>query len=157
MTWDFRTLKGPDRVARFIESSKGSGIIDVSLNKSVPHKVPKSAHFGIIDVVQAFLKVETSNGWGGGFVRLASDIDDGGIWKALTLFTTLKELKKHVEKVCTRRPTGIDRNLDIEGRNWKDRLMSIAHYLSLFPLAIVPVLQQLDGRPAKPSLRMPQI
>ena len=124
MTWDFRTLQGPDQIARFIECSKGGVITGVSLEESVPHKVPQSAHFGDIEVVQAFLKIETSNGRGEGFVRLASDVDDGGIWKAFTLFTTLKELKGYEERVYTRRPTGLDRNLENEGHNWKDRLIA---------------------------------
>ena len=86
--------------------------------------MPQIAHFGDSDVVQVFLKIETSNGRGEGLVRLASVVDDGGIWKAFTLFTTLKELKGYEEKICTRRPTGIDRDLENEGRNWKDRLMA---------------------------------
>lgn len=124
MTWDFRTLQGPDQIARFIESSKGGGITGVSLNESVPQKVPQIARFGDLDVVQAFLKIETSNGSGEGLVRIASDVDDDGIWKAFTLFTTLKELKGCEEKVCARRPTGLDRNLENEGHNWKDRLVA---------------------------------
>ena len=124
MTWDFHTLRGPDQIARFVESSKGGGIIDVLLDESVPHKVPQIAHFGDLNVVQAFLRIETSNGRGEGLVRLVSDADDGGIWKAFTLFTTLRELKGCEERICTRRPTGLNRNLENEGRNWKDRLIA---------------------------------
>ena len=122
MSWDFRTLQGPDQIAGFIEGSKGGGIIDVLLDESVPHKVPQIAHLGDIKVVQAFLKIETSSGRGEGLVRLVSDVNDGGIWKAFTLFTSLRELKGYEERICTRRPTGLDRNLENEGRNWKDRL-----------------------------------
>ena len=50
--------------------------------------------------------------------------DDGGIWKAFTLCKTLKELKGCEEKFCARRPTGLDRNRENEGRNWKDRLIA---------------------------------
>ena len=124
MTWDFHTVQGPDQIDRFIECSTGGGITGVSLDESVPHKVPQRARLGDIDVVQAFLKIETSNGRGEGFVRLASDVDDGGIWKAFTLFTTLKELKGYEERICTRRPTGLDRNLENDGHNWKDRLIA---------------------------------
>lgn len=124
MTWDFRTLQGPDQIAKFIESSKRGGIIDVLLDESVPHKEPQIAQFGDLNVVQAFLKIETSIGRGEGLVRLVSDVDDGGTWKAFTLFTTLRELKGCEEKICTRRPTGLDRNLENEGRNWKDRLIA---------------------------------
>ena len=124
MTWDFRTLQGTDQIAKFIESSNRGGIIDVLLDKSVPHKEPQIAQFGDLNVVQAFLKIETSFGRGEGLVRLVSDVGDGGTWKAFTLFTTLRELKGCEEKICTRRPTGLDRNLESEGRNWKDRLIA---------------------------------
>ena len=124
MTWDFRTLQGPDQIAGFIESSNGRGIINVLVDEYVPHKVPQIARFGDLNVVQAFLKIETRNGRGEGLVRLVSDVDDGGIWKAFTLFTTLRELKGYEEKICTRTPTGLDRNLENEGRNWKDRLIA---------------------------------
>ena len=124
MTWDFRTLQGPDQIARFLESSKEGGITGVSLDELVSHKMPQIAHFGDLEVVQAFLKIETRNGRGEGLVRLAPDVDDGGIWKAFTLFTTLKELKGCEENICTRRPTGLDRNVNSEGRNWKDRLIA---------------------------------
>lgn len=95
---------------------------DVLLDESVPHKAPQIADFGGLIVVQAFLRKETRDERGEGLVRLVSDVDDGGIWKPFTLFTTLKELKGCEEKICTRRPTGLDRNIEIEGRNWKDRL-----------------------------------
>ena len=124
MTWDFRTLQGPDQIARFIKSSAKGGIIDVQLDEFVPHKVPQIAQFGDLNVVQAFLKIETTNGRGDGLVRLVSDVADRGLWKAFTLFTTLRELKGCEEKICSRRPTGLDRNLENEGRNWKDRLIA---------------------------------
>ena len=124
MTWDFRTLQGPDQIAGFIKSSAKGGIIDVRLDDSVPHKVPQVAQFGDLTVVQAFLKIETTNGRGEGLVRLVSDVADGGLWKAFTLFTTLRELKGCEEKICSRRPTGLDRKLENEGRNWRDRLIA---------------------------------
>ena len=73
-------------------------------------------------MVQAFLKIETNNGWGEGLVRLVPDTNDNGKWKAFTMFTTLQELKRHEEAIHNRRPTGIDGDLEDRSQNWKGRL-----------------------------------
>ena len=69
------------------------------MDESVPHKAPQTAHFGDLDVVQAFLKIETRNGRREGPDRLASDADDGGRWKTFTLLTALKELTRDARKI----------------------------------------------------------
>ncbi|KAL2039859.1 hypothetical protein N7G274_007260 [Stereocaulon virgatum] len=126
MTWDFHTLQGPEDIITFVKSSsKDDQITKVSLDKSAAHKVPQVAAFGDLKVVQAFLNIETSNGRGEGLVRLTPDPNDGSSWKALTLFTTLQELKGYEEKIHTRRPTGLpDNSLENGGLNWKDRLLA---------------------------------
>ena len=123
MTWDFRTLQGPEKISSFIKnSSKDSRITNLSLDNSAPHRSPQILALGDLKVIQAFLKVETTIGRGDGLVRLVSDSNDGGRWKAFTLFTTLKELKGHEEGICNRRPTGLDDSHEDGGLNWKDRL-----------------------------------
>lgn len=125
MTWDFRTLQGPQNITSFARSSaEDSRIINVGLEKSASHKVPQLSPFGDLKVVQACLKIETSSGRGQGLVRLLPDNHDGGRWKALTLFTTLNELKGHEEVVCNRRPTGLTHSREDGGQNWKDRLLA---------------------------------
>ena len=61
-------------MARFIESSERRGITGVSLYELVPQKVPQIAHFGDLDVFQAFLEIETSNEKGEDVVRLVLDV-----------------------------------------------------------------------------------
>ena len=123
MTWDFHTLQGPQKISSFIESSpKDSRIINLSLDRSASHKVPQVKKCGHLQVVRAFVKVETSNGRGEGMVRLIPSNDNGGNWKALTLFTALKELKGHEEFIGSRRPTGLESNQGDGGQNWKDEL-----------------------------------
>ena len=125
MTWDFHTLQGPERISEFIQSSpRESRSIKLSLDTSSALKVPQALSLGVLKTVQAFLKVETSTGRGEGLVRLVSDINDGGRWKALTLFTTLSELKGHEENVGKRRPQGTGSGQEENGRNWKDRLVA---------------------------------
>jgi hypothetical protein len=45
---------------------------------------------GKIMGVQSFLTVETDVGRGRGLVELLQDQQDGGKWKAFTLFTTMR-------------------------------------------------------------------
>ncbi|KAL9131118.1 MAG: hypothetical protein Q9217_000880 [Psora testacea] len=125
MTWDFHTLQGYDQITRFIEgSSKDCRISNLSLDKSAAHKMPQVATFGDLKVIQAFLKIETSSGRGEGLVRLLPDMNDGGRWKAFTLFTTLQELKGYEETIYNRRPTGLGSSLENGSQNWKDRLIA---------------------------------
>ena len=125
MTWDFRTLQGPEHISKFIQSSpRDSRLIDLSLDNSSALKVPQALDLGGLKTVQAFLKVEISAGRGEGLVRLVSDTNDGGRWKALTLFTTLSELKGYEETVGNRRPRGTGSGQEGKGPNWKDRLIA---------------------------------
>ena len=125
MTWDFHTFEGPEQITRYIQSaSKDNRITNISLDKSVAHKMPQLTDFGSLKVVQAFLELETTSGRGNGLLRLVSDTKDDGKWKAFTLFTTLYELKGYEETIRNRRPTGVDRGSEERSKNWKDRLVS---------------------------------
>lgn len=125
MTWDFRTIQGREKTQEFVRSSYEHSIITtIILDDSNDHKRPQFATFDDLQFVQAFLKIESSRGRGKGLVRLVSDTNDRGQWKAFTLFTALYELRGHEEHVGKRRPTGIDRNFEDGGSNWKDRLVA---------------------------------
>ena len=125
MTWDFHTLQGFEQISRFVQSSSQDGrLVTASLDDSSAHKLPQATDFGGVNTVQAFLKVETSTGRGEGLVRLVSDTNDGGKWKALTLITTLKELKGYEEKILSRRPQGTGSSREDRGRNWRDLLVA---------------------------------
>ena len=123
ISWDFHTLKGPEQAIKFIQSfPTESRSVKVNLLATPAHKAPRFAETGGLKVVQSFIDVETSNGRGQGFVRLVSDSDDDGRWKAFTLFTTLQELKGYEEHTFNRRPTGLNHSLSDTKSNWKDRL-----------------------------------
>ena len=126
MTWDFRTIQGPELTSHFIQSNlEAARALNVHLDKAAAHKEPQLADLGGLTVIQACLKVENGAGRGEGVVRLAQDSADSGRWKVFTLFTTLRELKGHEERVQSRRPTGHnDDNIGNESSNWKDRLVA---------------------------------
>jgi hypothetical protein len=64
------------------------------------------------------LSVQTNVGRGDGVVRL---VQEQGVWKVFTLFTYLKELKGHEERVGRNRPNGVEHGEHASQRNWLDR------------------------------------
>ena len=76
---------------------------------------------GKVNGVGSFLKIETDVGKGPGIVRLLQDQQDGGSWKAFTLFTTMHELKGHEETVRGNRPHGVAHGGKPGRKNWQER------------------------------------
>ena len=124
MSWDFHTLQGPGRIIQFATDSLNvAENVNISLDTSAAHKEPQVAKFGDVEAVQSFIKFDSSSRRGEGLVRLVADSSDGGRWKALTLFTVLKEIKGHEESIHSRRPRGVGGKLEDGTQNWKDRLI----------------------------------
>lgn len=119
LSWDFRTLQGRARIEDFAKNS--ATVPTLSLDTSREHKKPQVVALAGIDLVQAFLKIETDVGRGEGLVRLIRSPADKGGWAAFTFFTTLRELKGHEEHTNARRPMGTERDPSHEGWNWADQ------------------------------------
>ena len=125
MSWDFHTLHSHDQILAHIEKTNSEDRIqDVDLLTSPAHKVPQLVGFHNLHVIQAFLRIETRSGRGVGLVRLVPCSDDGDLWRAFTLFTTLQELKGFEENIHNRRPTGLDFDSNNAALNWKDHLLA---------------------------------
>ena len=125
LTWDFHTLQGLKEIASLIKNQrKGWRIKSVDIDRTSDVGKPKVSAVdfeGTLKGVQSFLMVDTDVGKGRGLVRLLPDAEDEGKWKAFTLFTTLQELKGHEELNHERRPTGLERDAQSKGQNWKER------------------------------------
>lgn len=125
LTWDFHTLHGPDKITSLLQDKiKQWRIKSLSIDRS--SDIGKPA-VGPVDVagnvkgVQSFFTVETDVGRGRGVVRLLPDAEDGGKWKVFSFFTTLQELTGFEESVGKQRPTGVEHDVDINRKNWKER------------------------------------
>ena len=125
LTWDFHTLSGLKDISSFLEAqSKGSRVQSLAIDQTsnVGKPTVASVDFGgTLKGIQSFLTVDTDVGRGRGLVRLVQDPDDGGNWKAFTLFTSLQELKGHEELIGERRPTGVIHGSHPGRKNWKER------------------------------------
>jgi hypothetical protein len=123
LSWDFHTLKGPEKIVSLFQqqSKNGCRIKSLALDTSSKHRLPKASVMdddGKVHTVQAFLKVETDFGRGSGVVRL---VQDHSAWKVFTLYTFLRELKDHEELVGKNRPNGVSHGEHISRKNWLDR------------------------------------
>ncbi|CAF9925944.1 MAG: hypothetical protein ALECFALPRED_003257 [Alectoria fallacina] len=125
LSWDYHTFNGPEKIISFLRSSPhGSRIKSISIDDSSTLHSPhvSAADFdGKVNGVGSFLKIETDVGKGPGIVRLLQDQQDGGSWKAFTLFTTMHELKGHEETVRGNRPHGVAHGGKPGRKNWQER------------------------------------
>ena len=109
LSWEFHTLNGPSTIESFLKkASKDCRIKSIEVDDSTPFKAPKYSPVdskGEVDGVSNFITIKTDVGEGVGTVSLAQE---GGVWKAFTLFTTLRSLTGHEELSGPKRPTGVD-------------------------------------------------
>ncbi len=115
---DFHTFQGPDKIVEFVQKSQHTCYLTVDTSNK--HRKPQIVNLAGLEIVQTFLNIETRFGRGDGLLRLVKGGDHGS-WEALTLFTTLKELKGYEENINSRRPTGLEEEPAAGGMNWKDR------------------------------------
>jgi hypothetical protein len=116
LSWDLRTLHGRENTLSVIDKAGGFRIKSIALDDGSTDRKPSVGALdrdGQIDVVGAFLKIETSKG--NGIVRLVLEDDK---WKAFTLFTSLQELHGHPEQSGLRRPHGVKDGPRDQDRNW---------------------------------------
>jgi hypothetical protein len=124
LEFDFHTLYGPKKISNFLTNIKNIRLESFEIDDSVSHKKPVESALdfhGKIPCVQAWVKFNTDIGRGAGIAKLVQDRMDGNQWKAYTLFTTLRELNGHEERVGLRRPNGACHGEVFGRHNWQDR------------------------------------
>jgi hypothetical protein len=126
LTWEFRTLQSPPKIADFLKSTAGSRdgfrVKKIALDTSTPSRQPALVKIDAeakSDVIQFFFTVETAIGTGGGTARVAAA--DGAKWKIYTMYTALQELKGFEEPVGPRRPQGVAHGQHPGRKNWAER------------------------------------
>lgn len=108
---DLHSRHGPTAVAAMLTSARGRlrGAVAVAPPPGFIAVLP------VVDgVVTAFLAFDTADGRGQGLVRLS---ETDGVWRAVSLFTTLEELRDLPFAVDAARPTGNA----TDGRSWHAR------------------------------------
>ncbi|GIM90558.1 FAD-dependent oxidoreductase [Paractinoplanes toevensis] len=111
-TWNITTVEGRDGVA---------DLLSATLEEADPsgfEVTQEPAAAG--DVVEAWIRFETSTGRGTGHLRLKPE----GAW---TLLTTLRELKGFEESQGERRPQGVEHTLSKGRLSWQERRAAERH------------------------------
>lgn len=110
LSWDIRTFAGPigcgEAMAAFARDRRPSGFVFDAPSMKVVDRGP----LGV--AIEALFDFQTDIGWCQGHVRLRQSGDGSGYWKAWTVFTSLKDLKGHEEKVGIHRPSLVEAVLD---------------------------------------------
>ncbi|TVY81720.1 hypothetical protein LSUE1_G002119 [Lachnellula suecica] len=105
LAWSCNTFKGAAAMVEFLK--KGCRLKSVAVDASSEFRKPVATAFdgkGKIRGVQTFLTTESDVGRGLGVARLV--VQEGKL-KALTLFTSMRELKGYEEATFGRRPEGV--------------------------------------------------
>ena len=141
LSWDYHTFNGPEKIISFLKSSPhGSRIKSISIDDSSTLHSPhvSAADFnGKVNGVASFLNIETDVGKGPGIVRLLQDQQDGGKWKAFTLFTAMHELKGHEETVRRNRPHGVAHGGKPGRKNWQERRTATENFEDMEPTVLI--------------------
>lgn len=134
-SWDFRTLKGRDAIAKFVTGSSSAVKTEIDRSSAfrAPHNGPIDA-FGEVHGIEFFVKVTSSFGHGQGVVRLAQQ---GGEWKIFTVFTSLEGLSGHDEGVNSNRPVGVQHGGQQGRKNWQDRRIADRDFEKKEPSVLV--------------------
>lgn len=141
LSWNYHTLSGPEKMIAFLKKApKGVRLQSIDVDSSSKLRAPSVSAVdfsGKVMGVQSFLTVETDVGRGRGLVRLLQDQEDGGKWKAFTLFTTMHELKGHEETVRGRRPNGVDHGGQPGRKNWQERRAAQQNLEDMEPTVLI--------------------
>ena len=132
LSWDYRTLQGPEKIISFVKSApKGSRIKSINIDNSNSTRQPTISavdYNGSIKGVASFLTIETDVGRGRGLVRLVKDSSSSGKWRAFTLFTTMHELKVYEDTTKANRPHGVDHGGQPGRKNWQERRVATENF-----------------------------
>ena len=113
LTWDFRALRGPEKISAHLkEHARPNAISNIKLDEDpylLPHYVPGSGD----NIIEAAFLYETPIGLGRGYAQLVGSADSG--WYALVVCMTLTDLKGHEEP---RDP--LDWETEAQGRAYGD-------------------------------------
>lgn len=125
VTWVFRTIQSPPHILSFLQTSAGSKdglrLKKIAVDSSSAVRAPRIKTFDNAEDVSGihfFIRIETALGRGNGLIRL---VEQGGVWKIFTLYTSLEELHGFEEPVNARRPKGVEHGGKPGRKNWAER------------------------------------
>jgi len=122
MSWDFRTLRGPSKIAQFLEPLLGKAKLhSLKIQESGKFAPNKQEPISGLEWVESMFSFDTGAGSGKGMVRLVAL--QNGSWKAHMVYTALQDLHGCVEAEGEHRPHGGNNSLKggVSEGNWYER------------------------------------
>lgn len=116
LSWDYVTAHGRSKIFNLLTAVPTSKVTSLEL-AGEPFAAPIDCE-GQTHAINAFVNVKTSVGHGRGMVKL---LQEGGKWKAFSVFTALYGLNKYPERTGDNRPSGVTHGAYRGRKNWKER------------------------------------
>ncbi|KAL4864860.1 hypothetical protein BDV12DRAFT_200675 [Aspergillus spectabilis] len=120
LTWDFRTIRGLGKSSTFIKENQSRvQLATIRLDQASDAEPKFESPVKGLTWVTALFTFETRVGRGSGVVYITQP-EEGGRWKAYSVYTVLRELKGCEERLGTRRPDGKIASMPdgLTGENW---------------------------------------
>ena len=135
-TWAYRTFAGRAEIEAGL-AEHVPGFAPRNFRPSAHHDAPLILDRFGMTVVEGFFDFDTSVGTGTGFVRLLPEQPDPHRPIAMTVLTTLYELRGFEERLGERRPTGQQYSFNFAGDNWLDERNRSRAYADREPEVVV--------------------
>ena len=149
VSWDFRTIRGRDKLRHYLESNlvhAPGGISNLRARERGAFKPCFKMPSPGLQWIESMFSFETRHGRGKGMLRLVMDPDDHDKWKCYLINLTLQELKGHEEKLGLDRPLGY---VNPAGGNWQERRERQRDFAQEDP--VVLVVGAGERRPSRDS------
>jgi cation diffusion facilitator CzcD-associated flavoprotein CzcO len=132
--WEFKTLHGPDEVEAWLSGSFDSNVAHGFRLEGEPTIGAIGEHSRTLEF---FFRFETRLALGRGFARLVGDVNDPAAAKALTILTTMNQLKGFPEATGRNRPREDMRVSSGRLDNWLDQRKAAREFRDQDPDVIV--------------------
>ena len=134
LSWDIRTFAGKNAISASLVSFARDRRPSQIILDTPSVKVMERGELGT--TIEALFAFETDIGWAQGHVRLTDTGSASGNWCAWTIFTALKDIKGHEERVGGLRPNFVETTID-RPKKWMTAEEHSAHYETNEPDTVI--------------------
>lgn len=133
LSWEFHTAHTPKNIHIFLQhvatSKNGFRLRGIALDESSEARKPQmnrmEGYESAITCVQFMFEVDTVIGRGLGLAKM---VEERGVWKLYTLYTSMREIKGHEETTYANRPKGVEHGGKPGRKNWAERRAAEANF-----------------------------
>jgi hypothetical protein len=138
LSWDFRTLRGLEKISSYIGDNQGRVHLHNFKLRSEGKFTPKIVTpMAGVTWIESMFDFESEIGSGSGMVRLLED--SNGVWKGCMIYTALQDMKDFKEFSGARRPHGGNNSLlgGTMSENWLERRQRKMGFIDEEPIVLI--------------------